>query len=368
MESSFISDADTVAQWRDALDREGKKLVFTNGCFDLLHVGHVRYLQEARALGDAMVVALNGDASVRELKGEGRPVNTAEDRAEILCALECVDRVVVFDEKRATRVIDIIRPHLYAKGGDYTPESLNPEERAALDRADAEICILSLVPGKSTSATLKRMQDDGAGDCANGTRPRLAVLGSGKGSNFEAVARAIDAGTLTAEIAVVISDMADAKILELAKARGIPAIQIEPGSEKGGHLGDAALKEIVDRLTAASVDLVILAGFMRIVRAPLLSAFAGRILNIHPSLLPKYPGLGAWRQALKSGDSETGCTVHLVDEGVDTGTILAQAKVPILPGDDADTLHARIQEQEHRLYPQVIGEQWKSHATADPQA
>ncbi len=367
MESSFISDTDTVAEWRDALDREGKKLVFTNGCFDLLHVGHVRYLQEARALGDALVVALNGDASVRELKGEGRPVNTAGDRAEILCALACVDRVVVFDEKRATRVIDAIRPHRYAKGGDYTPESLNPEERAALEHAGAEICILSLVPGKSTSATLKRMQADGgeAGG-ADGRRPRLAVLGSGKGSNFEAVADAIDAGTLDAEIAVVISDVADAGILELARARGLPAIHIEPGAGKGGHLGDAALKEIVDRLEAASVDLVILAGFMRIVRAPLLTAYAGRILNIHPSLLPKYPGLGAWRQALESGDSETGCTVHLVDAGIDTGRTLDQARVPILPDDTAESLHARIQEAEHRLYPEVIGDYWRAGLLTRP--
>lgn len=364
MEASFISTTDTLAEWREELGREGKKLVLTNGCFDLLHVGHVRYLQEARALGDALVVALNGDASVRELKGEGRPVNNAEDRAELLCALECVDRVVVFDEKRATRVIEAIRPHRYAKGGDYTPESLNPEEKAALDAAGTEIHILSLVPGKSTSATLKKMQDDNGGakeSDSNHRSPRLAVLGSGRGSNFEAIANAIDAGTLDAEIALVISDVADARILELARERNIPAIHIEPGSEKGGHLSDAALKEIVDRLQAASVDLIALAGFMRIVRAPLLTSFEGRILNIHPSLLPKYPGLGAWRQALESGDTETGCTVHLVDAGVDTGAILAQAKVPILPGDDAETLHARIQEQEHQLYPQEISKLWANH-------
>jgi formyltetrahydrofolate-dependent phosphoribosylglycinamide formyltransferase len=358
MESSFISDSADVARWRDALDREGKRLVFTNGCFDVLHVGHARYLQEARALGDALVVALNGDASVRELKGEGRPVNNAEDRAEILRALACVDRVVVFDEKRATRVIDTIRPHLYAKGGDYTPESLNPEERAALDRAGAEIRILSLVPGKSTSDTLRRLAP--ADRTGFGIRPRLGVLGSGHGSNFEAIAAAIDSGSLAAEIAAVISDVADSRLLALARERGLPAIHIEPGSEKGGRLSDAALKEIADRLQAASVDLVILAGFMRIVRPPLLDTFAGRILNIHPSLLPKYPGLGAWKQALESGDTETGCTVHLVDNGIDSGEILAQARVPILPGDTPGTLHARIQEQEHALYPRAIAARWET--------
>lgn len=365
MESSFISEADAVAAWRDELDREGKKLVFTNGCFDLLHVGHVRYLQEARALGDALVVALNGDASVRELKGEGRPVNPAEDRAEILCALECVDRVVVFEEKRATRLIETIRPHAYAKGGDYSPESLNPEERAALDQAGSEIQILSLVPGKSTSATLKRVgSGEGTpdeGDLSRG--PRLAVLGSGKGSNFEAIAKAIDGGDLEAEIALVMSDVADARLLDLAREKGVPAIHIEPGSEKGGRLDDAALKEIVDRLEAAQIDLVILAGFMRIVRGALLEAFPDRILNIHPSLLPKYPGLGAWRQALKSGDAETGCTVHLVDAGIDTGTVLGQSKVPIEPDDSAESLHARIQVAEHALYPQVIAERWKAIRT-----
>lgn len=358
MESSFISDADAVAAWRDQLDGQGRRLVLTNGCFDLLHVGHVRYLREARALGDALVVALNGDASVRELKGEGRPVNRAEDRAEILCALECVDRVVVFEEKRATRIIDAIRPHLYAKGGDYTPESLNPEERAALDRAGTEIRILSLVPGQSTSATLRRVGPPESGDAAS-IRPRLAVLGSGRGSNFEAIADAIDAGALVAEIALVISDVAESRLLDLARTRSIPAIHVEPGSEKGGRLDEASLKEILDRLRAASVDLVILAGFMRLVRPPLLSEFSGRILNIHPSLLPKYPGLGAWRQALASGDPETGSTVHLVDEGIDTGEILAQERVPILPDDDAGTLHARIQEREHAVYPRAIAEYWE---------
>lgn len=364
MESSFISDADAVAAWRDRLDREGRKLVFTNGCFDLLHVGHVRYLREARALGDALVVALNGDASVRELKGEGRPVNRAGDRAEILCALECVDRVVVFDEKRATRLIEGIRPHVYAKGGDYTPESLNLEERAALQVAGSEIQILSLVPGQSTSATLKRMGSDAGAleDSTSTSRsggPRLAVLGSGKGSNFVAIADAIDRGELEAEIGLVISDVAGAGLLSLARDRGIPAIHVEPGSQEGGRLSDAALKEIVDRLEAAAVDLVVLAGFMRIVRGALLESFAGRILNIHPSLLPKYPGLGAWRQALESGDGETGCTVHLVDAGVDTGPVLGQSRVPIEPGDDADSLHARIQEAEHQLYPRVIAETWQ---------
>lgn len=140
------------------MELAGRKLVFTNGCFDLLHAGHVRYLQQARALGDALVVGLNSDRSVRELKGEGRPVNTQDDRAEVLAALGCVDYVVIFDGKRATELIRAVHPHIYAKGGDYTPESLDPEERAGLAKAGARIEILPLVPGRSTTAVLERLR------------------------------------------------------------------------------------------------------------------------------------------------------------------------------------------------------------------
>src|ERR1700726_800563 len=120
----------------------GKKIVATNGCFDLLHVGHVRYLQAARALGDALLVAINGDESVRELKGEGRPLTGAADRAEVIAALESVDRVVIFPEVRATQLLEIVRPGIYVKGGDYTEASLHVDERDALERIGAEIRIL----------------------------------------------------------------------------------------------------------------------------------------------------------------------------------------------------------------------------------
>jgi len=142
---------------------DGRKLVFTNGCFDLLHVGHVRYLQAARALGDALLVAINGDESVRALKGEGRPLNRAEDRAELIAALECVDHVVTFPEVRATQLLEIVRPAIYVKGGDYTADSLHAEERAALERIGAEIRILPFEAGHSTSALLEKIkQQDGA--------------------------------------------------------------------------------------------------------------------------------------------------------------------------------------------------------------
>jgi len=154
------SVADLVRQ-RETLAARGRRLVFTNGCFDLLHVGHVRYLQAARTLGDALVVAVNGDASVRALKGPTRPVNAEQDRAEVLAALGCVDFVVLFDTERVTELVREIRPHLYAKGGDYTVASLDPGERAALEEVGAEIRILPLVPGKSTTGTLERMKGEG---------------------------------------------------------------------------------------------------------------------------------------------------------------------------------------------------------------
>ncbi len=151
-----LKSAGEVASIRDELDARGQKLVFTNGCFDLLHVGHVRYLEQARQLGDALVVAVNGDSSVRALKGRARPINGEQDRAEVLAALECVSYVTIFQAVRVTELVAAIRPQLYAKGGDYTVDSLNPEERAALEAAGSQIRILALVPGKSTTAIIEK--------------------------------------------------------------------------------------------------------------------------------------------------------------------------------------------------------------------
>jgi len=344
MAAPFISSREEVGELRDQLGAEGRKLVLTNGVFDLLHAGHVRYLKEARALGDCLVVAINADESVRELKGAGRPVYPAEERAEILRALRAVDRVVVFGEKRASRTIEIIRPHIYTKGGDYTPDSLIDEEKQLLDRLGIDVRILSLVPGKSTSATLRHLERGGGAQ--EGPGRRIAILGSGRGSNCEAILDAIASERLDAEPVLVISDIADARILSLARDRGVSALHVDPGSERPGRLSAAALKEIVDRLEAARVDLVI----------PARSAFEGRILNIHPSLLPLHPGRDACRSAIEAGDSESGCTVHIVDAGIDTGPILDQARVPVLPGDTPDTLQERIHRAEHELYPRTVGE------------
>jgi D-beta-D-heptose 7-phosphate kinase/D-beta-D-heptose 1-phosphate adenosyltransferase len=155
--SGKIISAGQLALVSEKLRAEGKRLVLTNGCFDLLHPGHVRYLQAARALGDALVVAINGDESVRALKGEGRPLNREADRAEVVAALGCVDQVVAFPEIRATRLLEEVRPSIYVKGGDYTRATLDPEEQAALEKIGAEIRILPFEPGYSTSRVIEKM-------------------------------------------------------------------------------------------------------------------------------------------------------------------------------------------------------------------
>jgi phosphoribosylglycinamide formyltransferase-1 len=178
-------------------------------------------------------------------------------------------------------------------------------------------------------------------------------LGSGKGSNFRAIADAIARGELDADVQVVISDVADAGILSLARERGIRAVHVVPGKYRT-RLEPEAEAEVVRVLKEAEVDWVVLAGYMRMVKAPLLEAFPRRILNIHPSLLPEYPGLEAWAQAVAAGATRSGCTVHYVDSGMDTGEVIAQRTVPVFPEDTPSTLHARIQVAEHALYPEVL--------------
>jgi rfaE bifunctional protein nucleotidyltransferase chain/domain len=138
----------------------GKKVVTTNGCFDLLHVGHVRYLQAARATGDALVVGINGDESTRQLKGLGRPLNTATDRAEVVAALECVDLVAIFPDVRAVRFLELIAPDIYVKGGDYTVDSLDASERDTLEKIGADIRIIPLETGYSTTSLIERICRD----------------------------------------------------------------------------------------------------------------------------------------------------------------------------------------------------------------
>lgn len=181
----------------------------------------------------------------------------------------------------------------------------------------------------------------------------LGILGSGSGSNMQAILDAISGGKLSARIALVLSDQPDAFILQRAKDNELPHGLIDCEGFRT-RFPEEAQQETARRLQEAGVDLVCLAGFMRLVKAPLLQAFPDRILNIHPSLLPAYPGMAAWEQAVTDGAQESGCTVHLVDEGMDTGPILAQAKVPVLSDDTPATLHQRIQLEEHQLYPSVI--------------
>ena len=156
MNPKVLSVAD-LAVVSEELRRTGRRLVVTNGCFDLLHVGHVRYLQAARACGDALAVGVNGDLSVRALKGKGRPLNNERDRAEVLAGLSCVDYAAVFDETRATKFLEQVRPAIYVKGGDYSPETLDSEERETLEKMAAEIKIIPFEPGYSTSSLIARM-------------------------------------------------------------------------------------------------------------------------------------------------------------------------------------------------------------------
>lgn len=184
-------------------------------------------------------------------------------------------------------------------------------------------------------------------------RLKFGVLGSGKGSNFGALLEAIKAGRLDAEAVVVLSDVPGAGILDLGRAAGVATHEIhEPAFRT--KLSPESEAEVVRVLKDAGAELVVLAGYMRLVKAPLLDAFPRRVINIHPSLLPAFPGLEAWRQALEAGVPKSGCTVHFVDAGMDTGEIIAQAEVPVLAGDTPASLHARIQVEEHRLYPEVV--------------
>ena len=187
------------------------------------------------------------------------------------------------------------------------------------------------------------------------SRPSFGLLGSGKGSNFRALAESFKNGTLGCKPVIVLSDVEDAGILTLASEFGIPGQFVCPGTFRT-KMSPEAEAEVVRLLREAEVDFVVLAGFMRVIKEPLLQAFPGRILNIHPSLLPAFRGLEAWRQALEAGVPETGCTVHLVDAGVDTGRILGQTRVPVLADDTAESLHARIQVAEHELYPRMVFE------------
>ena len=179
----------------------------------------------------------------------------------------------------------------------------------------------------------------------------IVILISGRGSNMEAVVRALDAEKWPARVAAVISNKADAKGLEFAQSRGIPTAVV-PSKEFASRTEfDAALQETIDRYAP---DLVVLAGFMRILTAPFVEHYAGRMLNIHPSLLPLFPGLHTHQQALDAGVLEHGATVHIVTAELDHGPAIAQARVPVLPGDTPDDLAARVLVEEHKLYPYAV--------------
>ena len=184
-------------------------------------------------------------------------------------------------------------------------------------------------------------------------RLALGILGSGKGSNCRALLEEISAGKLQAEARLIVSDVFDAGILDIGREFGVPNMYLPPGKFRT-RLEPVVEMELVKLLQDAGVELVVLAGFMRVLKEPMLNAFPRRIINVHPSLLPKFPGIEAWKQALDAGEKVTGCSVHYVDSGIDSGEIIAQQKVPVIPGDTPESLHARIQVAERALYPEVI--------------
>ena len=184
-------------------------------------------------------------------------------------------------------------------------------------------------------------------------KTKIAVLGSGNGSNFTSLAEACNKDSLRAKITLVISDVKEAKILNRAKELGIPNKFINPGKFRT-KLDDTAEAAYIKALKDSGAQWVALAGFMRILKGDFLRAFEQKVINIHPSLLPAFPGLEAWKQAYDYGVKVTGCTVHLVDYGIDTGRILAQGVVPVLESDTSTTLYQRIQEEEQRLYPSTL--------------
>ena len=187
---------------------------------------------------------------------------------------------------------------------------------------------------------------------------KLGVLGSGKGSNLVAVAEACARGEVAAEVAIVLSDVEGAGILSNAERLGVAHRFVSPGDYRT-KLDEDAERAYIAALREAEVDLVVLAGFMRILKGEFLRAFEGRVVNVHPSLLPSFPGLEAWKQALDAGVKWTGVTVHYVDQGVDSGPIIAQEPVPVREDDTPESLYARIQEVEQILYPKVIGKTLK---------
>jgi phosphoribosylglycinamide formyltransferase-1 len=195
----------------------------------------------------------------------------------------------------------------------------------------------------------------------------IGILGSGKGSNCRAILERIRSGELAAEPRLVVSDVLDAPILDMAREFGVPNAYLPRGRFRT-RLEPEIEAQLVKMLRDAGVELVVLAGFMRVLHEAMLKAFPRRIINIHPSLLPKFPGLEAWKQALVAGETVTGCTVHYVDEQIDHGRILAQKEVAILPNDTAESLHARIQVLEHELYPAVIAEFCERHNAANQPA
>ena len=342
--------AAAVAQRKLLYDR-GQKLVLTNGCFDLLHPGHLYFLNQAAALGDQLWIALNSNSSVQALKDPKRPLLDEHERAYALAALENVDRIVIFDTPHLAHEIRSLQPDIYVKAGDYTLETLNVEECIALETIGTTIRFLPFLKGYSTTGLIDRM----AAAATHATTPyAIVILGSGRGSNAEAILKAQAQKRLArARVAAIISDQPEAPILQRGPRFGIPADYVDPGPFKT-KLDEDATSRYIDHIKSFHPDLLVLAGFMRVVNEPFIRAFHGKLINIHPSLLPSFPGLNSIQQALDYGVVYTGCTVHWVTPEVDAGPIIDQKVVRIDPSDDLASLESKVHATEHELLPEVI--------------
>lgn len=335
---------------RDRLHREGKRLVFTNGCFDLLHAGHVRYLEQARRLGDALVVGLNSDASVRQLKGPSRPLNHENDRAEVLSALRCVDGVVVFNSLRATDLIRELRPHVYAKGGDYTPESLEASEREALQEAGSMIRILPLLPGRSTTSLIHRASPP--------VRVALLVRDGGKMLRFLLSAPRVH--KVNVKVVAVLQDSGDEDQPRLVHDHDIRVIRLVGVKPMASP---AAKDELALGLRESAAD-VLLAGLDDLSWISEVEGIEGlQLLALHPSLLPAYPGGEALSEALEQGELVTGCTLLEWGAQPHNGRLWQQAEVRIRVGDTLESLSLRVQEQGQEMLTRFFSH-WRREGAA----
>ena len=335
---------------RDRLHREGRRVVFTNGCFDLLHAGHVRYLEQARRLGDALIVGLNSDASVRELKGPGRPLNSEFDRAEVLSGLRAVDGVVVFDSLRATELIRELKPHLYAKGGDYTPESLERSERDALAEAGSVIRILPLLPGRSTTGLIQKVNPS----------LRVALWGPDYHDLVRFLLDLPRQGLSQIQLVLVIAADLSSANQQILDQKGVVTLS---GAGSQGGLGEPIWGAGLQALSEHRVDLLVVAPGASSFLAEFGAELKLPALCLHHGSMPGSDPAESLSEAISQGELSAVCTLHEWGGGQQDGKVWLQAEVPIRLGDDLQSLQARLAQQGQVLLHKALAH-WRREGAA----